>query len=155
MSSRTQQLTAELRDVIRLAARDPEALQGRLPVLSSLQRVQAAGELDEAGRGHVVLHRLIPHVVARLPAGRDCRAIAELMAWEDADGEARSLTTRYHRASAHLVNAANDFGRRQEPRLLLECARRMLAFDQEDRLAAASAGGTTPPPHRPLHHPPP
>jgi hypothetical protein len=153
MSSRMQELAAELRDVIRLAARDPEALQGRLPVLSSLQRVQAAGELDEAGRVHVVLHRLIPDVVARLPAGRDCRAIAELMAWEDADGEARSLTTRYHKASAHLINAASDFGRRQEPRLLLECARRMLAFDQEDRLAAASAPGTTAPPDALLDDP--
>ncbi len=139
MSSRTQQLAAELRDVIRLAARDPEALEGRLPVLSSLHRVQAAGELDEPARVHFVLHRLIPDVVTGLPAGRDCRAIAELMAWEDADGEAQSLTTRYHRASAHLVNAATDFGRRQEPRLLAECARRILALDQEDRLAAAAA----------------
>jgi len=48
----------------------------------------------------------------------------------------QSLTTRYHRASAHLVNAADDFGRRQEPRLLLECARRFIALDHEDRLAA-------------------
>jgi hypothetical protein len=148
MRSRTQDLAAELKDVIRLAARDPEALEGRLPALSSLHRVTSAGELDEAGRVHFILHRLIPDVVARLPAGRDCRAIAELMAWEDADGEARSLTTRYHRASAQLINAATDFGRRQEPRLLLECARRMLAFDQEDRLAAAgaAAGASTPPP---------
>jgi hypothetical protein len=141
MSSRTQELAAELREVIRLAARDPEALEGRLPALSSLHRVQAAGDLDEAARVHLILHRLIPDVVARLPAGRDCRAIAELMAWEDADGEAQSLTTRYHRASAHLVNAATDFGRRQEPRLLAECARRMLALDQEDRLAAAAGAG--------------
>jgi hypothetical protein len=138
MSSRTQELAAELKDVIRLAARDPEALEGRLPALSALQRVQAAGGLDEAARVHFILHRLIPDVVARLPAGRDCRAIAELMAWEEADGESQSLTTRYHRASAHLVNAATDFGRRQEPRLLLECARRIIALDQEDRLAAAA-----------------
>ena len=138
MSSRTQDLAAELREVIRFAARDPEALEGRLPALSSLQRVVAAGAPDEAARVHFILHRLIPDVVARLPAGRDCRAIGELMAWEDADGEAQSLTTRYHRASAHLVNAATDFGRRQEPRLLAECARRILALDQEDRLAAAA-----------------
>ena len=137
MRSRTHDLAAELRAVIRLAARDPEALEGRLPVLSSLHQVATAGELDEAGRVHVVLHRLIPDVLERLPASRDCRAIRELIAWEDPDGEAQSLTTRYHKASAHLVNAASDFGRRQEPRLLLECARRILALDQEDRLAAA------------------
>jgi hypothetical protein len=148
MSSRTQELAAELKEVIRLAGRDPEALEGRLPALCALQRVRAAGELDEAARVHFILHRLIPAVVARLPAGRDCRAIAELMLWEDADGEAQSLTTRYHKASAHLVNAATDFGRRQEPRLLAECARRILALDQEDRLAAAAAAGATaaPPP---------
>jgi hypothetical protein len=137
MRSRTHDLAAELRAVIRCAGRDSEALEGRLPVLSSLHQVATAGELDEAGRVHVVLHRLIPDVLERLPASRDCRAIRELMAWEDADGEAQSLTTRYHKASAHLVNAASDFGRRQEPRLLLECARRILALDQEDRLAAA------------------
>jgi hypothetical protein len=139
MRSRTHDLAAELRAVIRLAARDPEALEGRLPALSSLHRVTAAGELDEAGRVHFILHRLIPDVLERLPPSRDCRAISELMAWEDADGEAQSLTTRYHKASAHLVNAASDFGRRQEPRLLLECARRILALDQEDRLAAMGA----------------
>jgi hypothetical protein len=137
MSSRTQDLADELKEVIRLAGRDPEALEGRLPALSSLHRVAAAGELDDAARVHFILHRLIPDVVASLPAGRDCRAIGELMAWEDSDGESQSLTTRYHKASAHLVNAATDFGRRQEPRLLLECARRILVLDQEDRLAAA------------------
>jgi hypothetical protein len=93
---------------------------------------------------HLVLHRLIPEYLGRLPAGRDCRAIAELMTWEDADGEAQSLTTRYHRAAAHLVNAASDFGRRQEPRLLLECARRFIAFDHEDRLAGGAAGAAAP-----------
>jgi hypothetical protein len=30
------------------------------------------------------------------------------------------------------VNAAHDFDRRQEPRLLLECARRLIALDHED-----------------------
>ena len=62
------------------------------------------------------------------------------MTWEDGDGEIQSLTTRYHKAAAHLVNAASDFGRRQEPRLLAECARRFIAFDHEDRLAAAGGG---------------
>jgi hypothetical protein len=30
------------------------------------------------------------------------------------------------------VNTAHDFGRRQEPRLLLECAQRLIALDHED-----------------------
>ncbi len=138
MSSRSTDLAAELRAVIRLAGRDPEALEGRLPALSGLHRVTSAGDLDEASRVHFILHRLIPEYLDRLPAGRDCRAIRELLTWEDGDGELQSLTTRYHRAAAHLVNAASDFGRRQEPRLLLECARRFIALDHEDRLAAAA-----------------
>lgn len=124
--------------MIRLAGRDPEALEGELPELSALHRVCAAGELDEPARVHFILHRLIADYLDRLPAGRDCRAIRELMTWEDADGDFQSLTTRYHKAAAHLVNAASDFGRRQEPRLLAECARRFIAFDHEDRLAAAA-----------------
>jgi hypothetical protein len=127
-------LADELRQVIRLAGRDPEALEGELPALSALHRVQEAGHRDEAARVHFILHRLIPEYLERLPAGRDCRAIRELLTWEDADGELQSLTTRYHKAAAHLVNAASDFGRRQEPRLLLECARRFIALDHEDRL---------------------
>jgi hypothetical protein len=106
----------------------------------------SSGASDEAARMHFVLHRLIPDVLASLPPSRDCRAIGELMAWEDADGEAQLLTTRYHKAAAHLVNAASDFGRRQEPRLLLHCARRILALDQEDRLAAANATAHAAPP---------
>jgi hypothetical protein len=98
--------------------------------------VVAAGELDPSAQVHFILRRLVPDYAARLPNGRDGRAIRELLTWEDPDGDAQSLTTRYHRASAHLVNAADDFGRRQEPRLLLECARRFIAFDHEDRLAA-------------------
>lgn len=132
--------------MIRLAGRDPEALEGTLPELSALHRVVAAGELDEPARVHLILHRLIPDYLERLPAGRDCRAIRELLTWEDDDGEIQSLTTRYHKAAAHLVNAAGDFGRRQEPRLLAECARRFIAFDHEDRLAAAGkAGGVSAP----------
>jgi len=132
--TRSRDLADELRQVIRLAGRDPEALEGELPALSALHRVQVAGHLDEAARVHFILHRLIPEYLERLPAGRDCRAIRELLTWEDADGELQSLTTRYHKAAAHLVNAASDFGRRQEPRLLLECARRFAALDHEDRL---------------------
>ena len=146
--TRTEQLAAELKQVIRLAARDPEALEGALPGLSSFQRVTDAGESDESARVHFILHQLIPEYASRLPSGRDGRAIRELLTWEDADGDAQSLTTRYHRASAHLVNAADDFGRRQEPRLLLECARRFIALDHEDRLAGgdrAAAAAAAPP----------
>jgi hypothetical protein len=125
--------------VVRLAARDPEALEGALPALSSLHRVTAAGQLDESARVHFILHRLIPEYLERLPGGRDCMAIRELMTWEEEDGESRSLTTRYHKASGHLISPAHDFGRRQEPRLLLECARRFITLDHEDRLQAEHA----------------
>jgi hypothetical protein len=141
MSTRSRAIAEELKQVIRLAGRDPEALEGTLPELSALHRVVTAGELDEPARVHLILHRLIPDYLERLPAGRDCRAIRELLTWEDEDGEIQSLTTRYHKAAAHLVNAASDFGRRQEPRLLAECARRFIAFDHEDRLAAAAPAG--------------
>lgn len=129
--------------MIRLAGRDPEALEGEVPELAALHRVVAAGALNEPARVHFILHRLIPDYLERLPAGRDCRAIRELLTWEDGDGEIQSLTTRYHKAAAHLVNAASDFGRRQEPRLLAECARRFVSFDHEDRLAAAAATATS------------
>jgi hypothetical protein len=132
--TRSQEIAGELKTVIRLAGRDPEALEGKLPSLSALYCVAASGERDEPARVHFILHRLIPEYLERLPSGRDCRAIRELMTWEDSDGEILSLTTRYHKAAAHLVNAATDFGRRQEPRLLLECARRFIALDHEDRL---------------------
>ena len=116
------------------------------PTLAALHRVQVASHVDEAARVHFILRRLIPEYLERLPAGRDCRAIRELLTWEDADGELQSLTTRYHKAAAHLVNAASDFGRRQEPRLLLECARRFIALDHEDRLGqpANTAAPTAP-----------
>ena len=146
--SQTEELAAELKQVIRLATRDPEALEGALPILSSFHKVLALGEISETARVHFILHRLIAEYMTRLPAGRDGRAIRELLTWEDADGDARSLTTRYHHASAHLVNAPGDFGRRQEPRLLLECARRFIAFDHDDRLGVGSAPAATnaPPP---------
>ncbi len=164
VSTRSGDLAEELKQVIRLAGRDPEALEGTLPALCRLHRVQSAGALDAAACVHLILHRLIPEYLDRLPAGRDCRAIRELMTWEDADGETLSLTTRYHKAAAHLVNAATDFGRRQEPRLLAECARRFIAFDHEDRLAGTApvgsetATGGSPPAAvgaDPTHSPPP
>ena len=78
MSTRSRAIAEELKQVIRLAGRDPEALEGTLVELSSLHRVCAAGELDEPARVHFILHRLIPDYLDRLPAGRDCRAIREL-----------------------------------------------------------------------------
>lgn len=146
MTSRTHELAAELKQVIRLAARDSESLEGALPMLSGFVRVPAVSDADEAARVHFILHRLIADYAARLPAGRDGRAICELLTWEDDDGDVQSLTTRYHRASAHLVNAADDFGRRQEPRLLLECARRFIALDHEDRLEAGEETAAAAPP---------
>ncbi|HVF77704.1 MAG TPA: hypothetical protein VNA28_05360 [Solirubrobacteraceae bacterium] len=141
MSTRSGDLADELKQVIRLAGRDPEALETALPVLSGFHRAASVDALDEPARVHFILRRLIPEYLDRLPAGRDCRAIRELMTWEDEDGESQSLTTRYHKAAAHLVNAASDFGRRQEPRLLAECARRFIAFDHEDRLGAGAPAG--------------
>jgi hypothetical protein len=142
VSTRSGDLADELKQVIRLAGRDPEALEGALPVLSGFHRVPHVDALDEPARVHFILRRLIPEYLDRLPAGRDCRAICELMTWEDEDGESQSLTTRYHKAAAHLVNAAADFGRRQEPRLLAECARRFIAFDHEDRLVDGAPAGS-------------
>lgn len=136
MSTRSTSLAQELKAVIRLAGRDPERLEGALPTLSAMHCIAQAGDIDEPARVHLILHRLIPDYLQRLPGGRDCRAIRELLTWQDADGELQSLTTRYHKAAAHLVSAASDFGRRQEPRLLLECARRFIAFDHEDRIGA-------------------
>lgn len=144
VSARAQGLADELKMVMRLAGRDPEALEGRLPALSGLHRVTSAGELDEPARVHFILRRLIPEYLERLPGGRDCRAIRELLTWEDEEGELTSLTTRYHKAAFHFVNAASDFGRRQEPRLLLECARRFMVFDHEDRSGAPPAANAPP-----------
>ena len=141
MSTRSADLAEELKQVIRLAGRDPEALEGALPALSAFHRVASFDASDEPARVHFILRRLIPEYLERLPAGRDCRAIRELMTWEDEDGQSQSLTTRYHKAAAHLVNAATDFGRRQEPRLLAECARRFIVLDHEDGLAGAAPGG--------------
>ena len=140
MTTYSREIAAELKQVIRLAGRDPDALEHQLPALSALHRVVSAAEPTEAGRVHFILHRLIPEYLTRLPSSRDCRAIRELLTWEDEDGDLQSLTTRYHKAAAHLVYAASDFGRRQEPRLLHACAQRFVALDHEDRLSAPPAG---------------
>ena len=140
MTTYSREIAVELKQVIRLAGRDPDALEHRLPALSALYRVASAGETTEAGRVHFILHRLIPEYLTRLPGSRDCRAIRELLTWEDDEGDLQSLTTRYHKAAAHLVHAASDFGRRQEPRLLHACAQRFVTFDHEDRLGASPTG---------------
>jgi hypothetical protein len=140
MTTYSHDIANELKQIMRLAGRDPDALEHCLPALSALHRVASNGDTTEAARVHFILHRLIPEYLDRLPASRDCRAICELLTWEDQDGELLSLTTRYHKAAAHLVYAASDFGRRQEPRLLQACARRFLTFDHEDRLGAPPAG---------------
>jgi hypothetical protein len=137
MPTNSRDIAAELKQIMRLAGRSPDALEHGLPALSALHRVRAATEVTESARVHFILYQLIPEYLTRLPGSRDCRAIRELMTWEGPDGELHSLTTRYHKAAAHLVYAASDFGRRQEPRLLHECARRFVRFDHEDRLAAA------------------
>ena len=68
MAHRSTSLAHELKAVIRLAGRDPEALEGQLPTLSALHRVAATGENDEAARVHFILHRLIPEYLDRLTA---------------------------------------------------------------------------------------
>ncbi len=146
MTNHSREIAAELKQIMRLAGRDPDALEHQLPALAALHRVAAAGEMTEAARVHFILHRLIPDYLTRLPASRDCRAIRELLTWEDEDGDLLSLTTRYHKAAAHLISAAADFGRRQEPRLLHACAHRFLGFDHEDRLGAPPAPPAGPPP---------
>ena len=143
---RVSDIAAELKLIMRLAGHSPDTLAGQLSCLSQFARVTVTADRDEAVRVHFVLHHLIPEYLERLPGGRDCRAIRELLAWEDADGDRQSLTTRYHKAAAHLIGAASDFGRRQEPRLLRECARRFLALDHEDRLAALGRADDVPPP---------
>ena len=60
MSTRSRAIAEELKQVIRLAGRDPEALEGVLPELSTLHRVCAACQLDEPARVHFILQRLIP-----------------------------------------------------------------------------------------------
>ncbi len=54
-------------------------------------RVARAGPLDESAVVHFVWHRLIPEYLRRLPGGRDCRAIRELLTGEDADGQPQPL----------------------------------------------------------------
>ncbi len=143
MESKLTALAAELRLLMRLAARDPEALVGNMPVLSSFAQVRSrALEPDSLEAVLFIIERLVPDLLARLPDGPDSNAIRELFVWEEPDGQSRNLTTRYHLASRHLIGAALDFGRRQEPRLLKECARRFLSLDFEDAESLAASTDT-------------
>ena len=89
--------------MIRLAGRDPEALEGELPELSALHRVCAAGELDEPARVHFILHRLIPDYLERLPAGLRQRFVSELS--EAAAADDPPLTLDYWRLN---IDARRD-----------------------------------------------
>jgi hypothetical protein len=60
-------------------------------------------------------------------------AIRELLMWTDEHGEAQLLDSRYRKAAGHIHCDTTDFGRRQEPKLLGECARLFVRFDYEDR----------------------
>jgi hypothetical protein len=129
----TDVLAAELRLIIRLAARSADQLIGQLPAFSEFWRVAEAGGLDPAEQVRFILYTLIPEFTARLPRGPDGLAIRELLMWKDEDGQSQSLSTRYYKAATHLNLELADFGRRQEPRLLRECAGWFIRFDYEDR----------------------
>jgi hypothetical protein len=49
MTTHSRSLAGELQ-VVMLAGRDPEQLEGRLPTLSALHRVAAADSIDEPAR---------------------------------------------------------------------------------------------------------
>jgi hypothetical protein len=134
------ELAAELKLLIRLAPKRSTDLAGRIPALCELYAVESQRIADDATKVRFVVHRLIPEYLERLPAGRDCLAIRELFAWDAPSGEARSLASRYTSASRHLLTSAKDFARRQEGRLLLECARHFLRFDDLDMIKAAQEG---------------
>ncbi|MEA2356686.1 MAG: hypothetical protein QOD61_2815 [Solirubrobacteraceae bacterium] len=146
-------IEGELAQVIRLAARDPAKLEGKLTELSGFHRVSASGEGDEPGRVHYILHELIPAYLARLPPdGREWRAIRVLFACEDADGRRRTLDERYREASEILCLRYGNpayFARWREQSLLRLCAQRFSEFDHRDRQehrdqgpAPAAPGGT-------------
>ena len=134
-TSQQQQLARELAAVIRETARDPDALEDQLDVLSSFFRVRELALTRAGEEVHFISRRLIPEYVARLPEGSECDAIRALFEYER-DGVAQSLTTRYHNASAHFPSPPKQFARRQEPRLLLACARSFLRFDHDDSIDA-------------------
>jgi hypothetical protein len=136
--NKQQQLATELGVVIRKAARDPDALDGTLEVLPGFFRVETLTFSRDGELVQFLTHRLIPEYLRRMPSGPDCDAIRALFEYE-VEGVAQSLTTRYHKASAHYPTPPANFARRHEPRLLNMCARHFLRLDREDSLDALVA----------------
>lgn len=145
MPTRKQQLSGELRLLLRNAFREPEELETQLPAFLGFFRVPSAGELvSNLDRVHFIRRNVLPDYLGRLPDTGDCRAVRELFTWEDENGAYVPLQTRYARARRHLKGVAMDFGRRQEPRLMERCAQYFLEFDADDRLAARGRDATVP-----------
>lgn len=65
MRTRSRDLADELRQVISLAGRDLEALEGEVSVRPALHRDQAADHLDEPARMHLTRHRMVPDELAQ------------------------------------------------------------------------------------------
>jgi hypothetical protein len=132
---RKDDVAAELKQIIRLAAEKPEMLHDQLPTLSGFHRVAVVPRTDEQ-RVHFILYTLIPDYVARLESSPKLMALRELLKWRDEEGEPQSLTSRYHKAAAHIHVRADDFGSRNEPKLLQRCAQHFVEFDIEDQNGA-------------------
>lgn len=131
-SGRIELLAKELRLFIRQAGKSPEALHGQLPVLAGFARVKASGAEGDEAQLHFIMHELIPGYLKRLPPGANAQAMRELLACRDPGGQAQTLSSRYLKAAGHIHLTTKDFGRRQEPKLLLDCARYFIQFDFED-----------------------
>jgi hypothetical protein len=132
-------LAEELRLLIRDAFRNPDKLAEDLTVMTEFFRVPHHSDVATVDRVHFLRRTLVPEYLGRLPDIPDCRAIRELFKWEDENGVFVSLSRRYEAAKRELGGlAGRDFGRRQEPRLLLRCAQHFLEFDADDRFAAHS-----------------
>lgn len=142
---RTEALTDELKRVIRCAARNSDALQGKIPVLASFALVEPVGQLSSEGQVHFVLDELIPTYADRLPDSPENLAIQELLKWRKA-GRVQTLTDRYATAAEILGVAATDFGRRREPKLLRECAEQFIVMEHKERRSSKLASSDDPPP---------
>lgn len=140
--TRKDAVAAELKKIVRLAAKKSEALQEELPTLSAFHQVAATTRSDEQ-RVHFILYTLIPDYVVRLGTGANLMALCELLKWRDDKGEPQSLTTRYHKAAAHIHVQADDFGSRHEPRLLLRCAQHFIEFDIDDQTGGPQKPGAS------------
>jgi hypothetical protein len=131
-----EDLAKELKAVMKLADKTPEQLIDCIPTFATLHRVQEAGHVAGDQQVHFVLYTLIRDYVSRLPTKPDGMAIRELLKWRDG-GESQNLTTRRHRAAAHLRVSFDHFDTRHEPRLLEKCAQLFLEFDIQDRQSSS------------------